>query len=84
MNQLLADLFRRKENKKLEVVIEGLQTRKQELDIFFDEYLELFDEKMNATEDQNDPVWKAYKVRFKEWQQINNDLKLADHYTRII
>ena len=84
MTNMLADLYRRKEIKKLEVVKEGLEHRKAELDNFFEEYLELFDEKMSAIEDQSDPMWKAYKVRYKEWQKLNNDLKLADYYMGMI
>ena len=84
VNQLLADLHRRQETKKLEVVAEGLKNRKKELDVFFDEFLELFDEKMSATEDQNDPLWRAYKARYKEWQQVNKDITLADYYMGMV
>ena len=79
MTNMLADLYRRKEIKKLEVVKEGLEHRKAELDNFFEEYLEL-----SAIEDQSHPIWKAYKVRYKEWQKLNNDLKLADYYMGMI
>ena len=84
MTKLLADLYRRKEVKKLEVIKEGLVVRKAELDNFFEEYLELFDEKMSAIEDQQHSLWRAYKTRFKEWQQINKDIELADYYIRIV
>lgn len=84
MTKLLADLYRRKEVKKLEVIKEGLIVRKAELDNFFEEYLELFDEKMSAIEDQSHPIWKAYKVRYKEWQKVNGDLKLANYYMGIV
>lgn len=84
INQMLADLYKRQEIRKLEVVAEGLKNRKKELDVFFDEFLELFDEKMSAIEDQQHPLWRAYKTRFKEWQQINKDIELADYYMRIV
>ena len=84
INQMLADLYKRQEIRKLEVVAEGLKNRKKELDVFFDEFLELFDEKMSAIEDQQHPLWRAYKTRFKEWQQINKDITLADYYMGMV
>jgi len=80
----LADLYHRKEKRKIETITEGIKLRKQELDKFFEEYLELFDEKMSATEDQNAPIWKAYNARYKEWQKLNADLKLATYYLGMI
>ena len=84
MTNMLADLYRRGEKKKLEVVTEGLINRKAELDNFFEEYLELFDDKMSTIEDQSHPIWRAYKVRYKEWQKINSDLKLASYYMGMV
>jgi len=84
INQMLADLYKRQEKKKLETVTEGLKNRRNELDVFFEEFLDLFDEKMSAIEDQQHPLWRAYKTRFKEWQQINKDIELADYYMRIV
>lgn len=80
----LAGLYRRKETKKLQTLAEGLIHRKEELDVFFEEYLQLFDERMSATEDQNDPIWKAYTTRYKEWTKLNKDITLANYYLRII
>ena len=84
MTKMLADLYRRGEKNKLKVVTEGLVNRRAELDNFFEEYLELFDDKMSAIEDQSHPIWRAYKVRFKEWQKINSDLKLANYYMGMV
>jgi len=82
--QELAKLYQRKEKKKIEILCEGIIKRQKELDKFFEEYLELFDEQMSAEEDQNAPIWKAYKARYKEWQKLNADLKTAKYYLGMI
>lgn len=82
LNNDISDLYRRKEVKKLQVITEGLNNRKEELDEFFEEFLEVFEEKMNATleEQKGNPIWDAYKARYKEWSKINADLKMAKYY----
>jgi hypothetical protein len=49
-------------------------------DIFFDEYLDVFSDKMSGLEDPSDPVWKAYKDKFKEHQEAQSNFKLANYY----
>ena len=81
---MLGDMYQRKEKKKIEIVAEKLHQRQDELNVFFEEYLELFDDKMSTIEDQSHPIWRAYKVRYKEWQKINSDLKLASYYMGMV
>jgi hypothetical protein len=50
-----------------------------ELDTFFDEYLELFSEQMNAA-NKTDPVWKAYNDYFKSYENIKYSFKMTNHY----
>ena len=60
---------------------------KEQLLTFDQEYkkfIQLFDDKMSAIEDQSHPIWKAYKVRYKEWQKVNSDLKLANYYMGMV
>ena len=85
LNDLLSNLYVRRDIEKLKQVKEDLLSKREELDQFFDEYLELFDDKMNATiDDQDSPVWKAYNAKYSEYTRLNKDLKLAEHYLGII
>jgi len=84
INQMLGDMYQRKEKKKIEIVVEKLHQRQDELNVFFEEYLELFDDKMSTIEDKQHPLWKAYTTRYKEWTQLKRDIELADYYMRLI
>jgi len=75
----------RRDKESLEKIISELIKSKNELDVFFEEYLEVFDEKLNASiNNQNTPVWKCYKDKYKVWQKINADLKVAKYYLGMI
>lgn len=57
----------------------ALQNEIKQLDIFFEEYLELFSEQMNIA-NKTEPVWKAYNDKYKAYQNIKQNLKLTSHY----
>jgi hypothetical protein len=80
MNETISDLYRRREKQKLVDITNQIQAAITEMDLFFDEYLDIFDERMSATADQKDPVWKAYKDKYKEYQDAKVNLKLANYY----
>lgn len=85
LNNLLSNLYIRRDVEKLKQVKEDLLTKRKELDTFFDEYLELFDDKMNATIDNQDtPEWKAYNTKYAEYTELTKDLKLAEHYLGMV
>jgi hypothetical protein len=56
-----------------------LEKNLKELDVFFDEYLELFSEQMNASDKQS-PVWKAYNDHYKSYENIKHNVKMTNHY----
>jgi len=80
----LALYYKLGERKNIEILCEDLRNKRDELNQFFEEYLELFDEKMSAEPNQKSPVWKAYKTRYKEWEDINSDLKTATYYLGLL
>lgn len=84
INQMLGNMYQRKEKKKIEVIAEKLHKRQDELNVFFEEFLELFDDKMSTIEDKQHPIWKAYNARYKEWTQLKKDIELANYYIRIV
>lgn len=51
----------------------------EELDIFFNEYLELFDEQL-STSNKDSKVWKAYNDKYKAYENIKHSLKMTDYY----
>lgn len=80
MNNLILDAYRHRNKDALNVVKESLTEDLQTLDTFFDEYLDLFSDRMSATEDNKDPVWQAYKDKLKEQETTKQNLKLAEYY----
>jgi len=85
LNYLLSDLYVRRDVDKLKKVQLELLNKQKELDVFFEEYLEVFDDKLNATIDrQNSPEWKAYNDKYSEYTDLKKDLKLADYYLGIL
>lgn len=83
-NQLILDYYRKRDKQALEFLKKELTEKIGVLDTFFDEYLDLFSDKMSATEDNSDPVWRAYKDKLKESQDAKANLKLTEYYLGMI
>ena len=64
---------------ELERVKIELNKNIKELNTFFDEYLEVFSAQMDAA-NQNSPVWKAYKDKYKSYEMIQSQVKQCDYY----
>jgi hypothetical protein len=56
-----------------------LEAEKKEYDVFFDEFLEVFSDKMSE-HDKTSPVWEAYKKRYSQWQDIATNIKNVNYY----
>lgn len=84
MNQMILDAYRHRNKNGLNVIKESLTEDLQTLDTFFDEYLDLFSDRMSATEDTKDPVWRAYKDKLNEQKITKQNLKLAEYYLGMI
>lgn len=78
--QLILDYYRHQNKEALTVLKSELIQKKDVLDKFFEEYLDVYSDQMSADEDQGSPVWRAYKDKFKESQDLTADLKLTDYY----
>ena len=83
-NQLILDYYRRRDKQALEFLKTELIEKVEVLDKFFDEYLDLFSDRMSSTEDNSDPIWRAYKDKLKESQIAKDDLKLTQYYLGMI
>lgn len=84
MNEMILTAYRRDNKEQLFKLKEIVQSDLNELDLFFDEYLDLFSERMSSTEDLKDPVWKAYKNKVKEHEIATTNLKMIDYYLGMI
>lgn len=85
LNHVLSSLYVRRDIEKLKQVHSELLNKQKELDQFFEEYLEVFDDKLNASiDDQSTPEWKAYNDKYAEYTDLKKDLKLANYYLGII
>jgi hypothetical protein len=59
----------------------SLQIEKMKLDKFFSLFLEKFERKMDA--DKTDtPIWKLYKTKLKEYDNISRDLKATSYWIK--
>lgn len=84
VNELILSAYRHGDKKQLLCIKEDLSTYLEELDLFFDEYLDLFSSRMSATEDTKDPIWKAYKAKVKDHEDTVTNLKMIDYYLGMI
>lgn len=67
-------------NKQELIRVKGeLEKNLKELDVFFEEYLELFSEQMNSA-NKDQPVWTAYNDHYKAYENIKHNIKMANHY----
>lgn len=80
MNNLILDAYRKRDKAAIDGYKTQLTAALDELNLFFDEYLEVFSDRMSSDEDKKDPVWKAYEDKFKEQTQASQNLKLANYY----
>ena len=68
---------------ELRRVKKELEKNVNELHTFFDEYLEVFSTQMDAAK-PTDPVWKAYKDKYKAYETIQSQIKQCDYYMGMI
>lgn len=60
-------------------VKDELNKQLKDLDVFFEEYLEVFDNQLNAS-DKSSPVWKAYNDKYKAYENLKHSFKMTDYY----
>ena len=60
-------------------VKDELNKQLKDLDVFFEEYLEVFDDQLNAS-DKSSPVWKAYNDKYKAYENLKHSFKMTDYY----
>jgi len=51
------------------------------LDRWFNKYLDMFDEQMNASKN-TDPVWRLYNAKSEEYSDVNMSIKTAEYYLK--
>ena len=82
---IISSSYIKRDKSALQSMYDKLLEQKKELEVFFEEYLEVFDEKMNASIDnKKTPEWKCYNDKYKLWEKVNSNLKLAKHYLGMI
>lgn len=58
-----------------------LEDQMDELQVFFDEFLEVFSDEMNSfTPIKKSPVWQAYNDMYRVWETVKTNLKMTNHY----
>ena len=58
-----------------------LIVEKMKMDRFFTLFLDKFERKMDP--DKTDtPVWKLYKTKLKEYEDVQRAIKLSDYYLK--
>ena len=66
---------------QIEKIYIDLLNYRAKLDRWFNKYLDMFEEKMNAS-NRFDPVWKLYNVKFEEYSDVNMSIKTAEYYLK--
>ena len=80
MNRMIMDAYQHRDKNAINTIKQSLSKDVKEMDTFFDEYLEIFSEKMTAADDPKNPLWQAYRVKINEYNIMKQNLKLADYY----
>jgi hypothetical protein len=84
VSQHINHLYSTKNKDELVKLKESLSTTLEEYNVFFDEYLEVFDDKMNASSTQDSPEWKAYRDKYAAYENVKKNIKLANYYLGMI
>jgi hypothetical protein len=79
VGQHIVMLYSQRDKAGLNNTKNALNEQAQELNTFFEEYLEVFSTQMDAT-GPTDPVWKAYKDKYKAYETIKSQIKQCDYY----
>ena len=58
---------------------QNLVVQKMKLDKFFSMFLEKYERKMD-TDKPDTPIWKLYKQKFKEYDDIEYNIRTTDYY----
>lgn len=62
---------------------DSLSIERQNLDRWFDRYLEKFERQM-STSDTDTPIWKLYKSKYEEYSTINEYIRQSDRHIKNI
>lgn len=84
VNQHINHLYKTNNKAELIQLKESLVKTLDDYNIFFDEYLELFDDQMNSKVDRSTPVWKAYNDKYDAQEHIKENINMIDYYLGII
>lgn len=79
LNKTILDLYVKQDISQLSRLKDTLEAEKKDYDVFFDEFLEVFSDKMTEN-DKTSPVWQAYKKRYEQWNDISANLKTVNYY----
>lgn len=69
------------DHEKLKEIYIDLINIRAKLDRWFNKYLDMFDDKMNATT-RTDPVWRLYHAKSDEYSNVIQTIKTAEYYLK--
>lgn len=64
---------------ELETEYNSLNVAKYKLDVFFDMFLEKYDRKLSGERKKDDPYWKLYNDKFREYEDITRKIAYTKH-----
>jgi hypothetical protein len=65
----------------LQIKYRDQQLQLMKLDKFFTMFLDKFSSKMNP-ENTNTPIWKLYKEKSKEYNELCRDIRITEYYIK--
>lgn len=66
---------------KLNSIYIDLINLRAKMDRWFNKYLDMFDEKMNALP-ATDPIWKLYHKKADEYSDVTQTIKTAEYFIK--
>lgn len=83
-NSEILEAHRNRNVDKLHTLKKEILKDIKEYDVFFEEYLEVFSDKMVDEESTKNPLWIAYNDKRKEYSVFNQDLNLVNYYLQMM
>lgn len=67
------------DSEKIKSILDELIVTQRKLDRWFDKYLDMFDDRMNTSE-QSDPVWKLYRKKFDLYCDVKQTIETTKYF----
>lgn len=75
----IQEAVRSSDRKKLKEIYNELLSQRNQLDIWFNKYLDMFSDQMTEVS-KTDPMWKLYDSKYNLYEKIKANLKTVEYH----